>query len=185
MNKKTEYETFPAASRGRGYDREQVEEFLGRARAAYDSGAVGEVTSEEVRDVAFTLRKNGYDPKAVDLALDRLEDVFKQRELSAASGGIGGEDDDMRKLAGEVFLRGRRAAGKRFRRRSLFATGYKRREVDVFVDRALNALSGQGSLTVQQVRETSFGAQLRGYDEAQVDAYLDAIVSLAQISDRR
>jgi DivIVA domain-containing protein len=72
-------------SRGRpvskGYDVEQVESFLNRARSAYEENGRGPaMTSWHVRTVGFDLVRGGYDVDAVDAALDRIEDAFARRE---------------------------------------------------------------------------------------------------------
>ena len=56
-------DTFPRASRlAKGYDAEQVEAFLARARAAYEDGGRGaSMTSWHVRTVGFDLVRGGYD----------------------------------------------------------------------------------------------------------------------------
>ena len=63
---------------GSGYDREEVEEFFDRARRAYEGGT-DDLDGGDVRTVAFELDRGGYDPAAVDAALDRLEAAFVQR----------------------------------------------------------------------------------------------------------
>src|SRR4051812_49846503 len=75
-------DTFPRAGRlVKGYDVEQVEAFLSRARAAYeDSGRGPAMTSWHVRTVGFDLVRGGYEVEAVDAALDRIEDAFALRE---------------------------------------------------------------------------------------------------------
>ncbi len=75
-------DTFPRARRlAKGYDVEQVETFLARARMAYEEGGRGPaMTSWHVRTVGFDLVRGGYDVDAVDAALDRIEDAFARKE---------------------------------------------------------------------------------------------------------
>ena len=68
---------FPRASRLRpGYQREQVDRYFTTAHEIYDAGEFEEMDSEGVRTVAFDIVRGGYDPDAVDAALDRLETAF-------------------------------------------------------------------------------------------------------------
>lgn len=107
--------SFPlAAGRQRGYRIEQVDEFLDRARRSYEGNVEdGEaLTAADVRAAAFGLRKRGYSARHVDAALDRLEDVFFERERRARL-RLDGEDawwNDTRELLSEVRGRLRRPA---------------------------------------------------------------------------
>src|SRR3954451_3484098 len=88
-------DTFPRAGRlVKGYDVEQVEAFLSRARAAYeDSGRGPAMTSWHVRTVGFDLVRGGYDVEAVDAALDRIEDEVGDvdpGQRPVHDGGVGG-----------------------------------------------------------------------------------------------
>ena len=68
-----------------GYDTGQVEDFLARARKTYEAENLNRdvVTSSVVRRATFDPARGGYDPREVDAALDRLEDVFAARERNA------------------------------------------------------------------------------------------------------
>ena len=68
-----------------GYNARQVDDFLARAREYFNNPEPDDVpiTSHDVRAMTFDPAKGGYDPRAVDAALDRLEDVFAQRERDA------------------------------------------------------------------------------------------------------
>ena len=61
-----------------GYDRAEVDQFMARAREAYDSGRG--MPLAEIRQASFTMGPGGYDPAEVDSALDRLEDAFAGAE---------------------------------------------------------------------------------------------------------
>ncbi|WP_240739919.1 DivIVA domain-containing protein [Leucobacter triazinivorans] len=176
--------SFPLASGSqRGYAPEQVDDFLARARAAYE-GATGEpetMTAEEVRRTAFAVKRGGYAPRYVDAALDRLEEVFFERRRRALLREQG-EDAwwaETRQLLSEVRGRIQRARGRRFRRRGMFATGYRRSQVDAFLDR-ISEMFERRELALQpaEVRDVVFHSEWRGYDEDQVDALLDAVVEL-------
>lgn len=165
-----------------GYHPEQVDAFLARARASFDRTAPAgdEVTSRDIRHTAFRLKRRGYSARHVDAAMDRLEEVFAERERANRIAEIG-EDAwwaEIQQLLSDVRGRLGRERGKRFSSRGWFAVGYRRSQVDAFLDRVAAMLAGNGALTTAEVRGVVFHAQWRGYDEDQVDALLDAIVDL-------
>lgn len=173
---------FPLTSgREKGYRPEQVDAFLDRARAAYEEGGAQAIASADLRGLAFKMQRHGYSARHVDAALDRLEDVFFERERRAVVREIG-EDEWWRQTRGLLSeVRGRigRPRGKRFRRRSALALGYRRSQVDAFLDRVGTMFANREiSMTPSDVREVVFHAQVGGYDEAQVDALLDALVDI-------
>ena len=175
--------SFPLATGSQlGYQQEQVDRFLEEARSAYEGAAEGDaMTSETVRRRAFAVKRGGYAPRYVDAAMDRLEEVFYERERRARVRAAGEEAwwDETRQLLSEVRGRINRPRGKRFRRRGLFATGYRRSQVDAFLDR-VSEMFERRELALQpaEVRDVVFHSQWRGYDEEQVDALLDAVVEL-------
>lgn len=183
---------FPLATgKEPGYRRDQVDAFLDRARTGYEAsnaespdgkgGSVdGVITSGEIRRIAFSVRRKGYSARHVDAAMDRLEEVFFERERRVRMAEIGEEAwwEETKQLLSEVRDRLGRPKGKRFRRRGLFASGYRRSEVDAFLDSVTAMLQGEGSLTTSEVRSAVFHTQWRGYHEDQVDALLDAVVVL-------
>ena len=58
-----------------------------------DRGAdvLSPVTALEIRGLAFPLKKRGYSARFVDAAMDRLEEVFYERERRARMAQIGEE----------------------------------------------------------------------------------------------
>lgn len=175
--------TFPAATgKQLGYRPDEVDAFLDRARMSFEQTPAlpAELTASEIRATAFRLKRGGYSARFVDAAMDRLEEVFFERERRARLAELG-EDawwaETQLKLS-EVRGRLHRPRGKRFSRRGLFATGYRRAEVDAFLDRVTAMLSGEGALTTAAVREAVFHGQWRGYSEAQVDALLDTLIEI-------
>lgn len=174
---------FPLASgKQLGYRIDEVDHFLDRARSTYETHGrvVAPVTAAEIRAKAFSVKRRGYAARFVDVAMDRLEEVFFERERRARIAAIG-EDAwwaEVQVLLSEVRGRLQRERGKRFRRRGWFATGYRRSQVDAFLDRAAGMLSGNEALATADVRSAVFHAEWRGYDEDQVDAFLDAIIEV-------
>ncbi len=174
---------FPLATGSQlGYTQEPVDAFLERARAAYEGAADGApLTAEAIRHTAFPMKRGGYSSRYVDAALDRLEEVFFERERRAKVRAAG-EDawwDETRALLSEVRGRIQRPRGRRFRRRGLFATGYRRSQVDAFLDRVSEMFERRAlELSPAEVRDVVFHSQWRGYSEDQVDALLDGVVEL-------
>lgn len=174
---------FPLAGRGQlGYRIEQVDRFLERARKTYDlhERTSEPVTSEEIRHVAFGLKRRGYSARFVDAAMDRLEEVFYERERRAYVEEHG--EDAWWREVGQLLreVRGRldRPRGKKFRTRSIFATGYRKTQVDAFLDRVSALFAGEDQLKTSDVRAVVFHTQWRGYDEDQVDVLLDSVIEL-------
>lgn len=179
----TEHSSFPLAERGQlGYQPEEVDAFLERARDTYDQGSdvLSSVTAQEIRGLAFPLKKRGYSARFVDAAMDRLEEVFYERERRARMAQIGEEAwwAEVGQLLREVRGRLDRPRGKRFRTRGIFASGYRKSQVDAFLDRVSALFAGDDQLTTAEVRGVVFHSQWRGYSEDQVDALLDAVVEL-------
>lgn len=175
---------FPLATGSElAYNPAQVDEFLTLARSAYE-GAPDQattLTAREVRGAAFAVKRGGYAARYVDAALDRLEEVFFERERRAAIRS-GDEDawwDETRALLSEVRGRIGRPRGHKFKRRSILATGYRRSQVDAFLERVGDMFERREfDLKPSDVRDVVFHSERSGYDEDQVDALLDAVVDL-------
>ncbi|MCI4064775.1 DivIVA domain-containing protein [Micromonospora sp. R77] len=77
----------------RGYKVDEVDAFLDRVEATLDGQPIGApVASQEVHDVVFRVRFNGYDEWQVDLHLDRVErQLAELEERTGAAGGRGGD----------------------------------------------------------------------------------------------
>ncbi|MFJ5861482.1 DivIVA domain-containing protein [Pseudarthrobacter sp. NPDC092439] len=173
-----------------GYNAKQVDQFLARARVSLETPeeATHPVTSGDVRSVSFDPVKGGYSASHVDAALDRLEDAFARRErddLIAARGeeawlrGIG-------QLSGTLRGRLHRPDGDRFRRPSRKkARSYNTADVDRLCRELIGYLEHDKPLSVDSVRRAVFRpAEGRdGYEEAQVDAFLDRVVELMAAID--
>jgi DivIVA domain-containing protein len=173
-----------------GYNAKQVDQFLQRARVSLETpqAATHPITSGDVRGVAFDPVKGGYSAAVVDAALDRLEDAFARRErdeLIAASG----EDAWLREIGNlSGILRGRlhRPDGERFRRPSKGkARSYNTVDVDRLCRDLLGYLEEDKPLSVDNVRRAVFRPAVGkdGYEENQVDAFLDRVVELMAAID--
>lgn len=180
---KKEASAFPHASRGQlGYQTDEVDAFLDRARHTYDQeqAALNPITSGEIRHTGFPLKRNGYSARFVDAAMDRLEEVFYERERRSRTAEIGEEAwwAEIGQLLREVRGRLDRPHGKRFDVRGPFASGYRRSQVDAFLDRIAALFAGEDQLSTAEVRGVVFHSQWRGYSEDQVDALLDSVIEL-------
>lgn len=174
--------TFPTDRRSRrGYDIEEVDAFLARARRAYDGDADADpLDAEGIRRTAFGLKRSGYVTDAVDAALERLEDVFAERERAQDRERMG--DDawfaQARSTAQVILNRLNRAPGHRFTRAGLLSSGYSRKDVDRFTVRLNRYFQDGKPMSVDEVRTVVFRPQRGGYREDQVDMVLDAVVDV-------
>ncbi len=179
MTTDTPAPAFPLATgRTKGYDRSAVDQFLDRARIAFEDG--GGLTAAEVRQAAFPLVRHGYAIAVVDTALGRIEDAFAARERQAAVTAQGAHAwvGQTRETAQTVLDRLSRPRGKRFARVGALRYGYRVDEVDIVADRIARYLETGESLSVEQVRAVAFRMQRGGYREPQVDAVLDAVIEV-------
>ena len=174
----------------RGYSIAQVEDFFARARHAYEQSAPGRpgstrtatLTSRDVRQVGFDLVLNGFDVVAVDGALDRMEDAFARRESDALRGRLG-EDRAMEHVLRQAqTLEGRlhRDQGERFPRASGLSLAYDPADVDQLCERLAGYLRGGPPVAPEDLRRAVFRARRgrSGYDEHQVDAFIDRAVEV-------
>ncbi|HLS16024.1 MAG TPA: DivIVA domain-containing protein [Beutenbergiaceae bacterium] len=172
---------FPTVGRwASGYDREEVEDFFDRAKRAYQNGDVS-MTSEDVRNAAFDLVRHGYDPAAVDAALDRLEGAFIQRDRAefVSSRGQDAWMEQIAERATTLYPRLVRPAGERFAppRRG---RGYERDAVDDVMDRLVDYFDAGAELSAAELRAATFPSapRSRAYAEGPVDAFLDRAVDV-------
>jgi DivIVA domain-containing protein len=173
--------TFPRTRRA-GYDPEQVERFLTEARRSYSAepGSRGALRAEQIRAMAFRMRRGGYEPRAVDAALERLEDVFAQRERDRALAEAGDRAwfARARATAQAILDRAARPDGERFRRVGPFTIGYHPADVDRFAGRLVGYFQHDRPLAVEEVRQVVFRPKRGGYLEEQVDMLLDAVTDV-------
>lgn len=175
--------TFPRARVfSYGYQIEEVDEFLDRARSAYERpGDVPPMTAADIRTAAFSVKRRGYSTEAVDAALERLEEAFERRgrdEYIRANG----QQAWMSKLgerAQTLYPRLRRPEGERFSHPAK-GHGYDIEEVDAILDRLTAFFERGQALTAQEVRTAQFSSKSgkKAYDERPVDAYLARAVEV-------
>ena len=126
-----------------------------------------------MRRAGFELVHHGYDVEQVDAHLDRLEE--KVVVAQGMTSGRRGRSDPASEAA---YLREQLAAPymKRFPRAGMLHRGYQVDDVDEFVDRVVGALDGEGSLTLEEVREVPFRPKRGGYREDAVDEAMDRVI---------
>ena len=177
-----------------GYDTDQVDEFLERAHSLYESESV-QLSQEDIQDVSFDLRKGGYAIAQVDAALARLERaVFDQHtNWEITEHGRVAWKAQTEELYRAIAKRAERAERERFRDGTAKQPSYDRRQVDRLVDKVVDkAAAGLGiegsdanddslvdfhANTVANVIFTQRKGK-KGYDERQVDYFLNACVRL-------
>lgn len=184
-----------AGKRKWGYNPEQVDEFLERTHALYDSEDA-QLTQQDIQNVSFDLSKGGYVISQVDAALGRLEravvDQQTTREIARHGRVVwkAQTEDLYRSLAAHAD----RAARQRFRPGDAKAPSYDRKQVDRLVDQVIDkaaaelgvdGVTADDAKDLVDVNSTSVANVIftqrkgkRGYDERQVDNYLNACVRL-------
>ncbi len=166
-----------------GYSPDQVNQFFARAREAYEGGIpASQFSAQNVQQVAFELKRGGYDTRAVDSALNRLEAAFVQRDkIDFIS--VNGESQWHAKVAEDataLYPRLLRPDGERFSRPPKGEKGYKADQVDALLKRITAYFDSNEPLTASNVRLALFD-QAKGdsaYREDQVDAYLGRTIQI-------
>lgn len=173
-----------------GYNAKQVDQFLQRARVSLETPAAAAhpIRSADVRSVSFDPVKGGYSATAVDAALDRLEDAFARRERDELIAQQGEEAwlRQIGQLSGTLRGRLHRPDGERFRRPvKKKARSYNTRDVDRLCKDLIGYLEEDKPLSVDNVRRAVFRQAVGkdGYEETQVDAFLDRVVELMAAID--
>lgn len=163
-----------------GYEPKQVEEYLDRVKKFFetpDFDHEDKITSTHLRNKSFRLKRKGYDPRFVDAALERLEDVFFERERKEIIKKQGQKvwSQNVQELFEDICFRMQKDRGVRFKKTSFMAYGYKISQVDAVIDQLADAIEKSEYVKPTQVRQVKFHSQRSGYNEAQVDAFLDGV----------
>lgn len=184
-----------AGKRKWGYDPAQVDGFLERAHALYDSEGA-KLTQRDIQDVSFDVAKNGYVISQVDAALSRLERavVDKQTTWEISQHGRVAWKAQTEKLYQEIAKHAERAERERFRSGNAKQPSYDKKQVDrlvdQIVDKAAASLGVDGvnpedvrklaDLNANAVNNVVFTQRKgkKGYDERQVDYFLNTCVQL-------
>lgn len=181
--------------RKKGYSVEQVNDFLERAHSLYESNDIS-LTQKDIQDVSFDLEDEGYAIPQVDAALSRLEravvDKTTQYEISNRGKVVwkAQADEEYRVL----LSHSKRDYKMRFDCAKSRKPSYDKKQVDNVVNKSLdkiavllgynpvwgNSLSDLDKIDAMFVSNVLFTQRSgkRGYDERQVDYYLNACVRL-------
>ena len=176
--------SFPLTKgRVQGYSTDQVDEFIGRARRQFEDPSQRIVSSGLLRGAEFSLVRQGYDIVAVDLALDRLEDAFAQKELALEITEMGrfAIEDRLAKFVDTLQGRIDRPKKKRFSRVNWPLRGYSRKQVDAFCEKLERYLFSGSSLNSGDVRKVLFRSKRGGYEEQKVDAFIERAIEVIQL----
>lgn len=178
-----------------GYNVAQVDAFLERAHTLYESDEA-RLTQQDIQEVSFDLERNGYVIGQVDAALSRLEravvDKCTEQEISEC--GRVAWKARAEELYRKLLKHAQRDYRERFDNGASRRPSYARKQVDIMVDQALdkialmlghelewetdeNTLNDINSTYVSNVIFTQKTGK-HGYDERQVDYYLNACVRL-------
>lgn len=171
------------SKRNLGYEPSEVDLLISQARTVF-AQADAIVTDEGfIRNAQFGLVKGGYEIAPVDAALDRLDDAFGlqlARNLIRRSG----YEQARVKLANwreTLLARTKRPIGKSFDKAGFLAKGYHVKQVEITLGNIAAHLEGGAKLTTAQLRDVKFKLVGGGYDEAQVDAFLDRTVDYVNL----
>ena len=184
--------------RKKGYDVHQVDAFLEQAHALYEADGI-QLHRSDIQDASFDIVKGGYAIPQVDAALERLEQAVtdKQTQYDIAQLGRVAWKAQTEAQFQELDRHAQRTEGQRFAPAQPKTPSYDRKQVDRLIDRVLakaeaelerisaGSSGRQGpeadpTLTSQYVEDVSFTQRKgkHGYDERQVDYYLNACVNL-------
>lgn len=178
-----------------GYNVAQVNAFLERAHTLYESDD-DRLTQQDIQDVSFDLERNGYIIGQVDAALSRLEravvDKCTARELAQCGRVVWKARADA--LYKKLLQHAQRDYRNRFEGGAPHRPSYARKQVDIMVDQALDKIAVMLDHEIEwETDETTLAAidasyvsnviftqrtGKRGYDERQVDYYLNACIRL-------
>lgn len=184
-----------AGKRKLGYDTGQVDAFLNRAHALYDGDAAS-LTQQDIQNVSFDLAKDGYDIAQVDAALSRLERAVVDRQTSAQISDQGrvAWRAQTEELYRQIAHHAERAERERFADGRKGQPSYDRKQVDRLIDDVVDKATADLDLNGASHNNTDSLANItsvtvsnavftqrkgaRGYDERQVDYFLNACVQL-------
>lgn len=186
-----------------GYSTSEVDEFLDHAHALYDSPEP-KLRQEDVQSASFSVEKGGYSIAEVDAALTRLEGavVDKRTQWDVQHYGRVAWRARTDTLARSLHDRAARPHGERFNDGLSNKPSYDRKQVDHVVDCVLYQIAHQLGSTEGIVDDDTPEPQRKrndpevwtladissvlftqrkghhGYDERQVDAYLNRVLQV-------
>lgn len=173
------------AKRDFGYHTGQVDEFITAARDAYESDSG--INASTVQTKTFDLVRGGYRTDQVDQVLERLEDALRRAERDDFIAHYGQQAWDLQLIERLEELTGRleRTRGEKFRMADAGVQGYNIDDVEACMTRVVAHLHDEEHIRLADVRNATFRAEQgpHGYDEAQVDFFLLAVIELLVVLD--
>ncbi len=177
-----------------GYNVDEVNEFLERTRELYDATDEPKLKQNDVQSASFSLEKGGYVIDSVDQALVRLERavVDKQNAWELSTQGRVAWRTRTEELAMTLIPRAERPSQQRFKEGEAKAPSYDRKQVDRLVMTSVSTIADDlalpyspqdklpkpdDDLSSKKISTIVFTQRTgkNGYDESQVDAYLNRI----------
>src|SRR5699024_7013212 len=123
----------------------------------------------------------------VDEVLERLEDALRKAERDEYIATHGQQTWDLKRISHLEELMGRleRPRHEKFRPAATVVPGYDMDEVDVCMARINRQLQDVAQGSLQYARNVTFSRQKgpRGYDQEQVDAFLQAVIDRLVVLD--
>ncbi|MEF2737673.1 MAG: DivIVA domain-containing protein [Bifidobacterium choerinum] len=182
--------------RKKGYDVRQVDAFLEQAHALYEQDGV-ELRRGDIQDASFDIVKGGYSIPQVDATLERLAKAVSDKDTSYEIAELGrvAWKAQVEALYRQLEAHAERADGERFAPGEPKRPSYDRKQVDRLIDRIIDQAGDEleyisteapdggddgSKLTAQSVSDVMFTQRKgkHGYDERQVDYYLNACADL-------
>lgn len=165
-----------------GYSPQEVDAFIVLARQQYNNIDARLMDWRDITGKKFTMVKGGYLPEQVDVAIDRLQDTFAERELKRKVNPFAPSlsRSILTELRDSLKARATRTKNKSFDRVGVMGLGYSRKEVDALLSVVLGFLNDEAELDIAEIREITFKEQRGGYFESQVDAYIERLVEYLQ-----
>lgn len=164
-----------------GYSTREVDEFLSRARTAYEEREPG-FSAADITSASFGTERGGYDMRVVDEALDRLSDAFalQARDDAIAERGEEAWIKELTERAEVLKERLERPAGQRFAPAESGEPSYDKQDVDALCDQLIAYFTEGHPMSVDDVRRAAFRRRKgeEGYREAVVDVYLDHVADV-------
>lgn len=182
-------------SRKLGYNVAQVDAFLERAHSLYETDDV-RLTQQDIQEVSFDLARNGYVISQVDAALSRLERavVDKNTEYDLAQRGRVAWKAETEAVYRDLLKHAKRDYRNRFAEGKKRRPSYDRKQVDDMVDQTLDKIAvmlgvkpnwGNDAEYLEDIDSTFVSNIIftqrsgkHGYDERQVDYYLNTCIRL-------
>jgi DivIVA domain-containing protein len=165
----------------RGYDQDNVDDFLDEVVATLRGDAARPVTADDVRGAHFapTRFREGYDPAEVDEFMDLVLETLAGAAPSPEPLGAPWSDTTSPRRAPRPSLSDTDVLNSKFQA-TKFREGYDADEVDDYLDRVVATLRGNAAqpLTAEDVRNVQFARTKyrEGYDIDEVDDLLDRVI---------